>query len=254
MKMLHNKVILVTGGGSGIGRATSLILTRARAKVLVVDYNEAGAQETADMIAKEGGTAKAMRIDVTSEKEVIAMVDAALSSFGRLDGAFNNAGLPMQSKLVEDMSEAEWDRVMNVNLKGVFFCMKHEILAMRKNGGGAIVNTSSGNGLVGQEYSSEYVASKHGVLGLTRGAACDAAVTKVRVNAVLPGLIMTPMVAGLAENPELKSHLEVALKRHTIGRFGQPEDVGYAVKWLLSDEASFINGAAICVDGGYTAR
>lgn len=252
--MLSNKSIIVTGGGSGIGRAASVIMAKAGAKVLVTDYNEASAKETAEMIVKAGGTAKAMRVDVTNEKEVIAMVDMAVASFGRLDGAFNNAGVPMSNKLVEDLTEADWDKVMGVNLKGVFFCMKYETLAMRKTGGGAIVNTASANGLVGQELSSDYVASKHGVVGLTRGAACDAAVTKVRVNAVLPGMIMTPMVAGLAATPEFKPHFDNALKRHTIGRFGEPEDVGYAAKWLLSDEAAFMNGAAVSVDGGYAAR
>lgn len=252
--MLNNKVIVVTGGGSGIGRAASQIMAKVGAKVLVTDYNGAGAEETAALITQAGGIAKAMRVDVTHEPDVIAMVDMAVASFGRLDGAFNNAGVPMHNKLVEELTEAEWDKIMNVNLKAVFFCMKHETLAMRKTGGGAIVNTSSANGLVGQEFSSEYIASKHGVLGLTRGAACDAATTKVRVNAVLPGIIMTPMVAGLVDKPEFKPHFEYSLKRHTIGRFGQPEDVGYAVKWLLSDEAAFMNGAAISVDGGYAAR
>lgn len=252
--MLSNKAIIITGAGSGIGRATSMILAQSGAKVLVTDYNAASAEETAAMVKEAGGTAKAMRVDVTNEKGVIAMVDLAVSSFGRLDGAFNNAGVPMCNKLIEDLEESEWDKVMGVNLKAVFFCMKYETLAMRKTGGGAIVNTSSANGKVGQEFSAEYVASKHGVLGLTRGAACDAALTKVRVNAVLPGMIMTPMVAGVADKPEFKPHFELALKRHTVGRFGQPEDVGYAVKWLLSDEAVFINGAAISVDGGYTAR
>ncbi len=132
--------------------------------------------------------------------------------------------------------------------------MKHETLAMRKTGGGAIVNNSSVNGLVGIPSASGYVASKHGVIGLTRGAACDAAVTGVRVNAVLPGMIRTPMIAELVATPEFKAQYETILARHSVGRIGEPEDVGYAVKWLLSDEASFMNGAAICVDGGYSAR
>jgi NAD(P)-dependent dehydrogenase (short-subunit alcohol dehydrogenase family) len=252
--VLTNKVIIVTGGGSGIGRAAAKILARNGAKLIVADLSEAGAVETVGAIEEEGFIAKSVKVDVADEGNVRAMVDFAVKSFGRLDGAFNNAGLQMQNKLLEDLSETEWHRVVNVNLTGVFLCMKHEILAMRKTGGGAIVNTSSGNGLVGNPYSSEYVASKHGVLGVTRAASCEAAVTGVRVNAVLPGMINTPMIANLVKNPDFKVHYDAALARHTIGRLGEPEDVGYAVKFLLSDEASFINGAAFTVDGGYTAR
>ena len=252
--MLKNKVIIVTGAGSGIGRAASIICAQAGARVLATDYNEASARETAAMIGRQAGIAKAMQVDVSKESDVIAMVDFAVKSFGRLDGAFNNAGVPMHGKPLEDLSEAEWDKVLDVNLKGVFFCMKHETLAMRKTGGGAIVNTSSANGLVGAPNSADYIASKHGVVGITRGAACDAAVTGVRVNAVLPGMIKTPMVMGVLAKPELKSYFDPMLARHTVGRLGEPEDIGYAVKWLLSDEAAFMNGAAVCVDGGYTAR
>ncbi len=252
--MLSNKVILVTGAGSGIGRAASLILAKAGAKVLVTDYNEAWARETRERVEQAGGKAASLRVDVSKEDEIIAMVDFAVATFGRLDGAFNNAGVAMQNKQIDDFSEAEWDSVMDVNLKGTYFCMKHEILAMKKTGGGAIVNCSSANGLVGNPNSAEYVASKHGVLGLTRGAACDAGATRVRVNAVMPAMINTPMLGDLATNPKFKTFYDTVMARVTVGRMGQPEDVGYAVKWLLSDEATFINGAAICVDGGYTAR
>ncbi len=194
--MLDNKAIIVTGGGSGIGRATSQLIAKAGAKVLVADFNGESADQTVELIKKEGNIAKAFRVDVTSESDVIAMVDEIVNEYGRIDGAFNNAGLPMQQKLTEDLEEADWDKVLNVNLKGVFFCMKHEITAMRKSGGGAIVNTSSGNGLVGNPHASDYCASKSGVLGLTRGAACEAAITGVRVNAVCPGMIMTGKRVG----------------------------------------------------------
>lgn len=252
--MFENKTIIITGGGSGIGRATANILAGLGANLVVTDYSEESAGETARLIREAGGSAEAMRVNVTQASEVEAMVDFAVSTFGKLDGAFNNAGIGMQNKSVDELTEDDWDRVLDVNLKGVFLCMKYEIAAMRKTGGGAIVNTSSGNGVVANPYASEYCASKHGVMGLTRGGACEAAVTGVRVNAVMPGMIVTPMTEGLFKDPNFKEHGELALKRHTIGRFGQPEEIGYAVKWLLSDEASFVNGAGIAVDGGYTAR
>ncbi len=252
--MLNNKVIIVTGAGSGIGRATSQILAKAGAKVVVADLSEAGARETEQSIIDEGNVAAAMRVDVTSEIDVKAMVDFAVEKFGRLDGAFNNAGIMMHSKLPDELEFREWNAVLGVNLNGVYLCMKYEIAAMRKTGGGAIVNTSSVTGMVGIPYGIEYVTSKHGVLGATRGAACDAVVTGVRVNAVLPGSINTPMTAAAANNSEFADIMQAILERHTVGRLGEPEDVGYAVKWLLSDEASFINGAAIPVDGGYTSR
>ncbi len=252
--MLDGKVIIVTGGASGIGRATALILARAGARVLVTDYNEAGAAETRAMIVASGGEAKSLKANIANENEVIPMVDFAVASFGRLDGAFNNAGIAMHGKRAEELEEKEWDAVLDVNLKGTFFCMKYETLAMKKTGGGAIVNCSSVNGLVGNPNSVEYIASKHGILGLTRGAACDATATRVRVNAVMPAMIDTPMLAGLTTDPELKAFYDTIMARVTVGRIGKPDDVGFAVKWLLSDEATFINGAAICVDGGYTAR
>lgn len=251
--MLDHKVITITGAGSGIGRATAIILAKAGAKVFVTDHNGASAEETAALVMQAGGIAQAMRVDVTDESDVEAMVKATVDAFGKIDGAFNNAGIRMTYELVPDLAISDWDRVVDVNLKGVFICMKYEVRAMRQSGGGAIVNTSSANGRLGSAYCSEYVASKHGVLGLTRGAACEAGTTGVRVNAVLPGVIVTPMVGELTTNPDLKPLYDAALARHSIGRLGQPDDVGYAVKWLLSDESSFVNGAAISVDGGYTA-
>lgn len=252
--MLTGKTIIVTGAGSGIGRATSRILAHAGAKVLVTDIGIDQARETQALIQEEGGVAEACGVDVADEASVEAMVRRAVDIFGRLDGAFNNAGILMHGKTPDELTGSEWQKVINVNLSGVFYCMKYEIEAMRKTGGGAIVNTSSVNGLVGNPTSIEYVAAKHGVVGATRGAACDAVTTGVRVNAVLPGSIRTPMTEDLVTNPDFKEFYATVLDRHTVGRIGEPEDVGFAVKFLLSDEASFINGAAIAVDGGYSAR
>jgi len=253
MSGFNNKVILITGAASGIGRATALILAKAGAKIIVADRNEAGMAETVDQIRELGGQSKSISVDVSEETNVKEMVDFAVRSYGQLHGAFNNAGVQMRNKLVEDLTLSDWEFVNGINLTGVFLCMKYEISAMRKTGGGAIVNTSSGNGVVANPYSAEYVASKHGVLGITRGAACEAAITGVRVNAVLPGMINTPMIADLLASDDFKVHYQAALRRHTIGRFGEPEDVGYAVKWLLSDEATFMNGAGVAIDGGYTS-
>ena len=252
--MLKDKVVIVTGAGSGIGLATALILAEAGAKLVISGRGGPEIEDAARKVRDAGGAAVAVPADVSKEPDVAAMVDRAVSEFGRLDGAFNNAGIEMHNKLTDDLGADEWDEVLDVNARGVFLCMKHEIWAMRRTGGGAIVNNSSMNGVVAIAHSTEYTASKHAVIGATRGAASEARETGVRVNAVLPGLIWTPMIEKLKDDPGFKDHFERALERHTVGRFGKPEDVGYAVRWLLSDEAAFVNGAMLAVDGGYTAR
>jgi 2,5-dichloro-2,5-cyclohexadiene-1,4-diol dehydrogenase 1 len=252
--MLAGKTIIITGSGSGIGRAAARLFAEAGAQLMLADQNESGVQETAAIVTDAGGKALARRVDVSNEAEVSALVEATLEAYGRLDGAYNNAGVQMVNKLVQDLTIEDWRRVNDINATGVFLCMKHEIKAMRKTGGGAIVNTASANASVAQPYSGEYVASKHAVVGITRGAATEAVETGVRVNAVLPGMINTPMIAGLLESPEFRPHYDAALARHTIGRFGEPEDVAYVARFLLSDQSAFVNGAAIAVDGGYTAR
>ena len=251
--MLANKVVIVTGAGSGIGRATALVLARAGAKVFATGRTLQSVDETADLIRTEGGMVETMQVDVSVEADVKAMTEAAVATFGRIDGAFNNAGVHLQFQAVQDLTEEAWDRANSVFLKGVFLCMKHQIIAMRQTGGGSIVNNSSTQGVIGSSHAIEYAATKHGVLGATRAAACEAGFTGVRVNAVLPGMIITPMVAGFLESDEAVEQRAAVLARHPIGRFGQPEEVGFAVKWLLSDEAAFVNGAAIAVDGGFTA-
>lgn len=252
--MLKDKVIIVTGAGSGIGLATAVILARAGAKLALAGRDEAKLEQAAGEIREVGGTAVTVVVDVSKEADVVAMVERTVSEFGHLDGAFNNAGVEMRNRLTSDLTADDWERVFDVDVTGVFLCMRHEIKAMQRTGSGAIVNNSSMNGLVAIPHATEYVAAKHAVIGMTRGASSEARETGVRVNAVLPGLIMTPMIDRLKDDPGFNDHYASALERHSVGRFGKPEDVGYTVKWLLSDEASFINGAMIAVDGGYTAR
>lgn len=249
--MLDGKVVIVTGAGSGIGRAAARVFAEEGAIACLLDRDSEANEETRAMI---GGSAMAWTCDVADEPSVAAAVDAIMATFGRLDGAFNNAGIEMANKLVPDLDTADWTRMMAVNLTGVFQCMKYQTKAMAGTGG-AIVNNSSGDGIIGAPYASDYVAAKHGVVGLTRAAACEARYTGVRVNAVLPGLILTPMVEDrLFGNPAFEAQVAPMVERHSIGRFGRPEEVGQAACWLLSDRASFVNGAILTVDGGYTAR
>ncbi|MBW8911045.1 MAG: glucose 1-dehydrogenase [Sphingomonas sp.] len=252
--MLENKIIIITGAGSGIGRAAAVLFAEAGARLVIADVNEQAVNDTRTMIVANGSEAIAIRIDVSSEDDAKQLAQTAIDTYGRLDGAFNNAGVQMRNRLLQDLSLEEWNLVNSINATGVFLCMKYQIPAMRLGGGGAIVNTASGNGVVAQPYSTEYVASKHAVVGITRAASTEAAETGVRVNAVLPGMIETPMVADLINSPDFKPHYDSALARHTIGRFGTADDVAYVARFLLSDQSAFVNGAAIAVDGGYTAR
>jgi 2,5-dichloro-2,5-cyclohexadiene-1,4-diol dehydrogenase 1 len=252
--MLSGKVVIITGAGSGIGRAAAELFASAGAKLLLGDLNEEGLDHTLRLVRDAGGTVDAIGFDVSDEVSVRALLRRAIERYGRLDGAFNNAGVQMSGQLVQDIRAEDWHRINDINATGIFFCMKHEIAAMRETGGGAIVNTASANGFVAQANSADYVASKHAVIGLTRAASTEAGLTGVRVNAVLPGTINTPMVADLLVNPEFRPFYDSALARHTIGRFGEPEEVASVARFLLSDQASFVNGAAIPVDGGYTAR
>lgn len=251
--LLQDKVVIVTGGGSGIGRAAAQIFAEEGARVCVLDSDGEAGNATVAAIVDTGATAAAWTIDVADEAAVASAIADIVGRFGGLDGAFNNAGIQMANKLVPDLAIDEWTRMMDINLTGVFLCMKHEMRAMAGRGG-AIVNNSSGDGMIGAPYASDYVAAKHGVVGLTRAASCETRHTGVRVNAVLPGLILTPMVESLLGNPAFEAQVAPMVERHSIGRFGQPREVGEVACWLLSERASFVNGAMITVDGGYTAR
>ena len=244
------KVALVTGGGAGMGRAACLAFAREGARVTVADVDVPGGEETARLIHEAGGEARFVRTDVAQAADVEALVATAVASFGRLDCAFNNAGINIEHGPLTECSEEQWDRILAVNLKGIFLCMKSEIPAMRRAGGGAIVNNASVVGLGGSRGAPAYVASKHGIVGLTRAAARDHAGEGVRVNAVCPGTIHTPMyVRREGSDPDHDAHLAAGIP---LGRLGRPEDVAEAVLWLCSDRASFVTGHALVVDGGDT--
>ena len=251
---LNGKVALITGGASGIGRATALTFAREGAKLIIADMNEDGGQQTVHMITEHGGEATFVPVDVSRATEVEALISKTVQTYGRLDCAHNNAGIGSRPRvLLHELSEESWERVISINLKGVWLCMKYEIIQMCTQGGGAIVNTASIMGLVGSwSRSGVYNASKHGVVGLTKTAALEYAKSGIRVNAVCPGYIRTPLIEeALASNPEMEAQI---VARHPVGRMGRPEEIAEAVMWLCSDAASFVTGHTMTVDGGYVAQ
>ena len=251
MPLFDGKVALVTGGGSGIGQAACHLYAREGAKVVVSDIDEKGGQDTVREIQEMGGDAIFNRADVSNPDDCQTMVNSALEKYGRLDIAFNNAGIGGEANLTADYSIEGWQRVIAINLSGVFYCMKYEIPAMLQSGDGAIVNMASVLGSVAFEQSSAYVAAKHGVLGLTKNAAVEYGKQGIRINSVGPGFIQTPLISGLEQDEQIRNYL---ISLHPMGRLGKPEEVAELVIWLSSDKASFITGAYHEVDGGYLAR
>ncbi|MBX0330143.1 SDR family oxidoreductase [Oscillochloris sp. ZM17-4] len=248
---LSGKVALITGAGGGIGRATALAFARAGAKVVVADISEAAGEETASLCKAEGTDAMFVRADVSSRADVEMLINRAAQTYGRIDIAHNNAGIEGAQAMLADYPEDVWDKVIDINLKGVWLCMKYELQQMLKQGGGTIVNTSSVSGLTGSRGVSAYVASKHGIVGLTKAAALEYARSGIRVNAVCPSTIDTAMIDRFTggDREARKSFAE----GEPIGRMGTPEEVAAAVLWLSSDASSFVTGATLAVDGGRLA-
>ncbi|MBI3650990.1 MAG: SDR family oxidoreductase [Acidobacteria bacterium] len=252
MKQYDNKVVVITGGTAGIGRATALAFAAAGAKVVITGRREKEGQEVVDEITKGDGEALFIKTDVAQEVEVKAMIDQTVAAYGRLDFAFNNAGVEQALKPLPEQTEEEFDFVTNINIKGVWLSMKYEIPALLQSGGGAIVNMSSIGGLVAAPGMDIYVASKHAVIGLTKSAALAYAKRNIRINVVSPGAIATAMFQRIeTDNPAAGAAIKAA---HPMGRAGTSEEIASAVLWLCSAGASFVTGQTLAIDGGYTAQ
>lgn len=245
---MTNKVALITGGAAGIGRSCALQFAQEGANIVIADIDQDGMEETVDLIKKENVDALYTITDVSKPEDCQAMVEKAVQKFGRLDYAINNAGIGGEASRTADLSIEGWNKVININLSGVFYCMKYQIPAMLKSEGGSIVNIASILGRVAFETASAYVASKHGVVGLTMTAALEYSASGVRVNSVGPGFVRTQMIKDLENDPDA---YEMLVSRHPIGRLGEADEIAALIVWLCSDKASFITGAYYPVDGGY---
>lgn len=258
MKKFAGKVALITGASSGIGRATALAFAREGAQVVVASRRIVEGEETTQLVKDRGGEAMFVQTDVAKASEVEALVDKTVAMYGRLDIAFNNAGVQGALKKLIDITESDFEFIININLKGVLLSMKYEIIQMLKQGGGAIVNTSSSFGLLGAPAATLYAASKHGVEGITKSAALEYAKLGIRINSVSPGSIETPMINRFFTANPFSSSAEEArsedIALHPLGRIGEPEEVAEAVVWLCSDQASFVTGHSLAVDGGYAIQ
>jgi NAD(P)-dependent dehydrogenase (short-subunit alcohol dehydrogenase family) len=244
------KVAFVTGAGSGIGRATATAFAAEGADVALADIDAVGNEETAQIVAEHGGRVLAVKCDVTSSSDVKTAVERTVQELGRLDVAFNNAGIEQPPTTLVDTTEDDWSRLLDIDLRSAFLCMKYEIPAMLGHGGGSIVNTSSGAGVIGIRGQAAYVAAKHGLIGLTKSAALEYAAQGVRVNAICPGIIETPMMHRFSGGtPEGRARV---IDQEPVGRMGSPEEIASAVLWLSSDLGAFATGHAMVIDGGQT--